>query len=172
MAIPKDNAQLENAVGYIAKNQIIDATLEVNEVKLKNLKAGLSEYENYASALLAKIPASYRDAAQNGAIAIEEFAGEADEKTVEAINKYREWAQKAADLKQQIEELEAEIADLAKQKFDNIVNDFDNMTGIIDAANDKLDAQISLMEDRGYVAAKEYYEAMAENTEERQKALI
>lgn len=165
------NAQLENAVGYQAQNQIIDAQLNINEVKLNNLEAGMAEYERYGSALLSKVPAAYQEAAKNGAIAIEEFAGEADEATLEAIKNYREWIQKAADLKQQIEETKTEIADLAKQKFDNLTTQFENEIGLIEAANDKLDAQISLMEDRGYVAAKEYYEMMAENTETRQEAL-
>lgn len=161
------NAQLENAVGYIAKNQIIDVILDVNNSKLNNLKKGLAEYERYASALLSKVPSQYRDAAQNGAIAIEEFAGEANEKTLEAIQNYREWAQKAADTKQQIEELKTEISDLAKQKFDNIIGQFENEIGLIEAATDKLDAQISLMEDRGYVASKEYYESMIKNTKQQ-----
>lgn len=166
------NAQLENAVGYQEQNQIIDAQLSINEVKLDNLEAGMKEYEEYGAALLSKVPEAYREAAQNGAIAIEEFAGEADEATLEAIKNYREWIQKAADLKQQIEETKTEIADLAKQKFDNLTTQFENEIGLIEAANDKLDAQISLMEDRGYVAAKEYYEMMAENTADRQEALI
>ena len=166
------NAQLENAVGYLAKNQIIDATLNINNTKLTNLEAGLAEYQEYASKLLSKVPSNYRAAAQNGAIAIEEFVGEADEATLEAINNYREWAQKVADLKQQIEELETEITNLAKQKFDNVVDQFDNQVSLIEAANDKLDAQISLMEDRGYVAAKEYYEAMAENTKDINAELV
>ena len=164
-------AKLENAVGYVSKNNIIDQMLGVNNSKLANLQGGLQEYTNYAAKLLGKIPAQYREAAQDGAIAITEFAGEADEATVEAINNYREWAQKVADLTQQIEELETEIADLAKQKFDNVTNQFENEISLIEAANDKLDAQISLMEDRGYIAAKEYYEAMAGNTAERQAAL-
>ena len=166
------NAQLENAVGYQAQNPIIDATIELNEVKLDNLEAGLSEYEQYASALLTKVPAEYRDAAQNGAIAIEEFAGEADEATLKAIQDYREWAQKAADVKQQIEEIEATNAALAKQKFDNVANQYDNQIGLIETANDKLDAQISLMEDRGYVAAKDYYEAMMGNTQDISAQLV
>lgn len=165
-------ATLENAVGHIAKNNIIDEIIGVNNVKLKNLIAGLEEYTRYADKLLNKVPAQYRDAVKNGSIAITEFAGEADEKTVEAINNYREWAQKAADLRQQIEELETEIADLAKQKFDNVSTEFENIISLTEAANDKLDAQISLMEDRGYVAAKEYYEAMAENTKDINAELI
>lgn len=165
------NAQLENAVGYVAKNQIIDTTLGVNNTKLTNLKAGMAEYERYTSQLLAKVPSQYRDAVQNGAIAITEFTGDANEETVEAINNYREWAQKVADLKQQIEELETEITELAKQKFDNVSDQYDNIVGVIENANEKLDAQISLMEDRGYVAAKQYYESMMVNTKEQAKEL-
>lgn len=166
------NAQLENAVGYIAKNQIIDATLNINNIKLNNLKAGLKEYTNYAAKLLAEVPSQYQEAAKNGAIAIEKFVGDADEKTLEAIKNYREWADKVADLTQQIEELDQEISNLAKQKFDNISDEFDNIVGLIGAANDKLDAQVSLMEDRGYVAAKEYYEAMVENTKQINEELV
>lgn len=166
------NAQLENAVGYLAKNQIIDATLNVNNSKLSNLQAGLAEYERYAAALLTKVPSNYRDAAQNGAIAIEEFIGKTDENTLKAIQDYREWIQKAADLRQQIEELKTEIADLAKQKFDNVATEFENIISLTEAANGKLDAQISLMEDRGYVAAKAYYESMAENTKDINAELV
>lgn len=166
------NAKLENAVGYTNKNSIIDQMLAINDSKLSNLTSGLKKYTDYTAGLLSKIPSQYREAAQNGAIAITEFAGEADEKTVEAINNYREWAQKVADLTQQIEELETEIADLAKQKFDNVATEFENIISLTEAANDKLDAQISLMEDRGYVAAKAYYEAMAENTKDINAELI
>ena len=165
-------AKLENAVGHIAKNNIIDQMLGVNNSKLKNLQSGLEKYTQHAAKLLGQIPAQYRDAAQDGSIAITEFAGDAGEKTVEAINNYREWAEKVADLTQQIEELGSEIADLAQQKFDNVADQFENQIDLIEAANDKLDAQISLMEDRGYVAAKEYYEAMSVNTKKTQEELV
>lgn len=165
------NAQLENAVGYANQNNIIDKMLSVNNNKLTNLQAGLAEYTKYAAKLLEKVPSQYQDAAQNGAIAITEFAGDADEETVNAINDYRDWADKVADLTQQIEELNAEIAELAKKKFDNVSNQFENVTSIIDNQNDKLEAQIDLMEDRGYVAAKKYYESMMVNTKQRSSEL-
>lgn len=165
------NAKLENAVGYANQNNIIDQMLSVNNNKLTNLKAGLAEYTKYAAKLLEKVPSQYQDAAQNGAIAITEFAGDADEETVNAINEYRDWADKVADLTQQIEELNAEIAELAKKKFDNVSNQFENVTSIIDNQNDKLEAQIDLMEDRGYVAAKKYYESMMINTKQRSSEL-
>ena len=165
------NANLENAVGYSEQNNIIDQILSVNNTKMSNLQSGLQEYANYAAKLLAEIPAQYQEAAQNGSIAITEFAGEADEKTVDAINNYRDWADKVADLTQQIEELKTEIASLAKQKFDNISSQYDNVIKLIEDATDKLDAQVDLMEDRGYVAAKQYYESMMENTKQQSAEL-
>lgn len=166
------NAKLENAVGYSNQNQIIDSMLSINNTKLANLQAGLKTYEDYANKLLKKVPSKYRKAAQDGSIAITEFAGKADEATVEAINNYREWAEKVADLTQQIEELETEIAELAKQKFDNVSDEYDNIVGLIENANEKLDAQVSLMEDRGYVASKNYYQAMIVNTQKQSAELI
>lgn len=165
------NAQLDNTVGYSAQNSIIDQLLGVSNTKMSNLQAGLQEYANYASKLLAEIPAQYQEAAQDGAIAITEFAGEADEATVDAINNYRDWADKVADLTKQIEELRTEIASLAKQKFDNVSNEYDNVIKLIEDATDKLDAQVDLMEDRGYVAAKQYYESMMENTKQQSAEL-
>lgn len=165
------NAQMENAVGYIAKNQIIDKSMALNNTKLYTLKSGMAEYERYAAQLLDKVPAQYRDAVQNGMISIDEFTGEANEETVEAINNYREWAQKVADLRQQIEELEGEIVELAKTKFDNVADEYDNIVGLIENANEKLEAQVSLMEDRGYVASTQYYESMMVNTRKIQDEL-
>lgn len=165
------NAKLENAVGYSAQNSIIDQILGVSNTKMSNLQAGLQEYANYAAKLLAEIPAQYQAAAQDGSIAITKFAGEADEATVEAINNYREWADKVADLTQRIEELKTEIADLAKQKFDNVSEQYDNIITLIENANEKLEAQVDLMEDRGYVAAKQYYESMIVNTKKQSAEL-
>ena len=166
------NAKLENAVGYSAKNTIIDQMLNVNKSKLSTLEKGVKLYKNYSNQLLNEIPSQYREMAKNGSIAITEFAGEADEKTVEAINNYRDWAQKVADLTQQMEELKTEISDLAKQKFDNVSDQYDNTITLIENQTEKLDDQVSLMEDRGYVAAKEYYEAMISSTKQQSSELV
>lgn len=161
------NANLENAVGYSAQNEIIDQMIETNKTLLENTQAGVAEYKRYVDALLQKVPEKYREPAQNGAIAVEEFAGEENEKTIEAINKYREWAQKYAELIQQMEEIETEIVSLAKQKFDNISTQYENEINLIENANEQLEAQVSIMEDRGYIAATEYYESMIANTKEQ-----
>lgn len=158
------NAKLENAVGIGAKGSLIDQLLNTDHYKLSKLAEGIKLYSDYAAKLLQEVPAQYRAMAQDGSVAITEFLGEANEETVEAINNYREWAQKVADLNQQLEETKTEIADLAKQKFDVVVDEYDNIISILEAQRDQFDAQISLMEDRGYVAAKIYYESMIQNT--------
>lgn len=158
------NAKIENAGTYAEKNNIIDQMIGVNKNKMNNLTAGIKKYSDYAAKLLADVPAKYRDAAQNGAISISEFAGEADEKTVEAINNYREWAQKVADLNQQLEETKTEIRDLAIQKFDNIHEFGDAKNAVEDSQTEKLQNAVDFDEERGMIADASHYAAMMENS--------
>lgn len=158
------NAQLENAGDYASKNNIIDQMMGVNTNKMANLMAGIQKYSDYAARLLADVPAQYREAAQDGAIAITEFVGEADEKTVEAIEKYREWAQKVADLKQELEGVKTELRELAIQKIDNIQEFGSSKTAIEDAQTEKLQNRVDLDEEKGLVTASAYYTAMMENS--------
>ena len=160
-------ASLENAAYYNKKNNIIDSIIDLNNTKLSNLKAGYEEYAEYAAKLLIKIPENLRDAAQNGAIAIEKFVGEADEATVEAINNYREWAQKAADLKQQAEEIISTIRDLAIDKFNNAKESGDVRITVEDSQTEKLQNAVDLIEDKGMIANQAYYTAMMENSNKK-----
>lgn len=160
-------AQLENAVGRSAQNAIINDMIDINETLYNNLAAGLNEYSNYASTLLAKIPAEYQEAAQNGAIAIEEFVGEANEETLEAIQNYRDWSDKVAELQVQMEELVSTIAELAKQRFDNISEEFENIISLFEGVEDRINAMISLVEESGYVASSLFYEEMTTSAQEQ-----
>lgn len=160
-------AKLENIAGFKGKNSLIEQMIQVNKGKLDTLRKGLKLYTDYANQLLSEIPAQYREMAQNGAVAIEEFASEADQSTLEAIQNYREWAENVADLQLQMEELATTIADLAKQKFDNIVDEFENIIGLFEGVNDRIDAMISLIEESGRVASTAYYEEMISSTNEQ-----
>lgn len=160
-------AQLENAVGRSAQNAIVNDMIDINETLYNNLAAGLNEYSNYASTLLAKIPAEYQEAAQNGAIAIEEFVGEANEETLEAIQNYRDWSDKVAELQVQMEELVSTIAELAKQRFDNISEEFENIISLFEGVEDRINAMISLVEESGYVASNLFYEEMTTSAQEQ-----
>lgn len=158
------NAKLENAVGISAKNSLLDEIINVDKSKLSTLKKGLDLYTDYADKLLEKVPEKYREIAKNGAVSIEEFAGDADEKTLEAINNYREWAQKVADLTQQMEELNTEISTLAKQKIDNIAEGYENKKSIQDIKIDQYDAYNGLLEtDVGFESASIYQAMIDEN---------
>lgn len=161
------NAKLENAVNYTHKNNIIDEIIGINNTKISNLTAGIKKYSDYAAKLLSKVPSQYREAAQNGAIAITDFAGEANEATVEAINNYRDWAQKVADLKQQLEEVKAEIKDLAIQKFDNAYNTGDIKSTIEDSKTEKLQTAVDYDEEKGLITSSAYYTAMMKNSNKK-----
>ena len=160
------NAKLENAVGISAKNSLLDQIINVNKSKLGTLKEGLDLYTDYSNKLLKEIPEKYRKMAQDGAVAIEEFAGDADKETLEAINNYREWSQKVADLVQQMEELNTEISTLAKQKIDNISEGYENKRSLHDSKIDQYDAYNALLEtDIGFESEKIYQAMINENNE-------
>lgn len=151
------NAEVENLVKVSDKNGKLTSVIDTNKYKLKELAEGLKLYSDYANELLQLVPQQYREAAQNGAVAIERFAGDAGEKTLEAINNYRTWAQNVADLKQQMVELNQTIVELAKQKFDNINDAYERQLGLTDAIADRIQAAIKLQEDKGNIATIEYY---------------
>ena len=158
------DSKLENAATYYDKNKIIDQMISVNNTKMNNLMAGLDEYSEYASRLLSEVPSKYRDAAQNGAIAIEEFEGEADEATVEAIKNYREWADKVADINKELEETKTRIRDLAINKFNNAYETGKVKATVEDSQTEKLQNRVDLDETRGLVTSDAYYVAMMENS--------
>lgn len=158
-------AQLENAIGATAKNKIIDSLIEVNQVKYENLIAGANEYYAYAKKLLGSVPAEFREAAQNGSIAITEFKGKVSEEGYNAIQEYREWVQKGADATQQAEEVITEIRSLAQQAFDNVSEEYDSKVSVPEAKNAKLEAAMNLAEEQGKPGSSLWYNAMRDNTE-------
>ena len=128
--------------------------------------SGAKKYYAFAETLLAKIPEEYRQAAQDGSIAIEEFAGDAGKETLEAIQKYREWVQKGADATQQAEETLTEIQNLAKQAIDNIAQEYENKASIPGIKLEQLEAYNALLETSVGAESKNVYNAMiAANSE-------
>jgi len=158
------SAKLENANGSKNQNVIIDDMIDLNKHLYDNLTAGASKYYEYAAKLLEKVPSEYRDAAQNGSIAIESFVGKVGESTLEAIQDYREWVQKGADATQQAEETLTEISSLAKQAIDNISADYENKRSSRDNTLEQYEAYNSLLEtDLGFESEKIYNAMIAEN---------
>ena len=163
--IGKLNSELENMTGYLDKNKKIDEIINASYGKKADLKAGADYYEQYAQKYLNQLSGDYRTFAQNGAIAVEDFAGEADEKTVEAINKYREYIQKSSDLRDQEEQLVYEIRQLSIQQIDNAQHTGDVKVAVEDSQTEKLQTAVDFDEARGIITDPNYYAAMMENSE-------
>lgn len=165
------SAKLDNTVGSDKQNVIVEDMIELNEKLYDNLLAGSDRYYSYAKTLLAKIPSQYREAVQNGAIAIEEFIGEVDEKTLEAIQEYRDWVQKGADATQQAEETLTEISSLAKQAIDNISDDYGNKNSIRDSEIEQLEAYNSLTAAKYGAESANIYKEIIKETNNNIKTL-
>lgn len=165
------SARLENSVGYSKQNKVVDEMLDLNEKLYDNLIAGANKYYEYAGTLLAKIPAQYRKAAQDGSIAIETFIGEVDEETYNAIQDFREWVQKGDDAVQQAEEVITEVSSLAKQAVDNIATDFGNKNSLRDSKIDQLDAYNALAETKYGAESEAIYQAIIKETNKNIKTL-
>ena len=166
-SLGKLSAELENAVGYAAKNNKIEAIIAKNREKLADSYAGADYYENYAQQYYDKIPSQYQEMAKNGEIAITDFAGKASDATLEAINKYREYIQKASDLRQQAEEVLTEIRDLAIQRIDNAYDDGSVRATVEDSQTGKLQNAVDYDEARGLITSDAYYTAMMENSNKK-----
>ena len=161
------HAQLENIVGATNQNNKIDEIIDLNQKLYDNLTAGAARYYSYAEKLLAKVPEEYREAAKNGTIAIEEFVGEVDEETLNAIKEYRDWVQKGDDATKQAEETLTEIANLAAQAIKNIGQEYDNKGSIPGGKQDQLDAYNELAEAKyGSESAEIYKEKIKLNDEQ------
>ena len=89
---------------------------------MANAQAAGTAYMQHMNKIFSKLtPAEqkkYGDALKNGTIAIEDFAGDAGEKTLGILQEYREYAGKYASANQTEEEAKREITNLQMQKFE------------------------------------------------------
>ena len=165
------NAQLENAVGIGAKKNVYYQILDTEYFKVKELNDGIKLYTDYSAKLLAKIPDQYKEMAKNGAVAITDFVGEANQEVVEAINNYREWASKVKDLNQQLEETKKQISETRVQIQEMVKTEYTNEIGLTTVKNDQIQSAIDLLEEQGERASDVFYKAMTENSNTQLKKL-
>lgn len=158
------NAKLENAVGISAKKGIYSEILNTEQFKLQELYEGIKLYSDYANKLLAKVPDQYKEMAKNGAVAITDFLGEANQEVVEAINNYREWANKVTDLNQQLEETKKNISDTHVEIQNMVKDEYDNRISLITAVNDRIQGTIDLLDEEGKRSSAVMYEEMIKNS--------
>lgn len=158
------NAKLENTVGISAKKGIYSEILNTEQFKLQELYEGIKLYSDYANKLLAKVPDQYKEMAKNGAVAITDFLGEANQEVVDSINNYREWAKKVTDLNQQLEETKKTIADTHVEIQNMLKDEYDNRISLITSVNDRIQDTIDLLDEEGKRSSAVMYEEMIKNS--------
>lgn len=170
-AISLLGSNLENVMGSFAKNQLIDAEVNLNAEKINNYTDALAMYTEKANQALASIPNDIAQKIQNGAVDLTTFIGDGNEEVVDAIKDYEQWTDKVADCKQELAELKEEIRQLELEKFNNIIEDFTNQFNIRDDASTLIDKQIALLQEAGQMIGESFYSAQIDQSKKQLELL-
>ena len=156
--------EIDNVLGSGAKNQLLDAQRSIYQEEVRNYEDAAAMYQEMANAYYEQIPDDFKEKIRDGAVAIDEFMGEADEATLETIKSYQEWANKVDDCNQTLAELKKKLRELELQKFNNIVDDFTKQFDIRGNAKDLIDKQIALFEEAGELVGEAFYREQISQT--------
>lgn len=154
------------------KDKYYDELVKAEKDKAATYKAAMNQYEDKAAELLKDIPKQYRDLAQNGGIAIEEFIGEQDQKTMDAISAYREWAQKADDAEVGYLEATSQAAAYRVEQLDDIATDFENLIAQIESQAGLVETHIDLIEESGNIVSEKFYKDLMDKTKQQRQELV
>lgn len=154
------------------KDNYYDQLVEAEKNKASTYLSAAEIYNNKAVELLKEVPEKYRDMAKNGAIAIEYFVGEDEQKTIDAINNYREWAQKADEAEVGYLESVAQAAAYRVEQLDDIATDFENLTNQIETQAGLVQSHIDLIEESGNIISEKFYEDLMKKTKEQRSELV
>lgn len=160
-------SNLENVTGSFAKNQLLDAEININAEKINNYTDALAMYTEKANEALSKLPSDIAEKIKNGAVAITDFVGDGNEEVVEAIEDYENWTDKIADCQQELAELKTTIRQLELDKFNNIIEEFTNQFDIRDDANSLIEKQIALLEEAGELIGESFYTAQIDQAQKQ-----
>lgn len=100
---------------------------------------------------------------QTGAIDISQY----DEATRELISDYKDWYSKALNCADAIDELHESLADLYSENFDNVQSDFESRLSQFDHLANSYNADIDMLEAKGYLATTTYYEGLKDVEKQR-----
>ena len=165
--ISEKTAELETVIDDTSKldlkKKLSNEIIGYYRQQSTSAKQAADYYSNEAAKILSQIPDKYKNAIKNGTL---DIATISDDSLRDLLSKYRDYVDKASDYTEKYWSTLEEIANKAKEQFDSVSDDYENKISLIRNANDQLDAQVSLMEERGYVASEKYYEQMIKNSSE------
>lgn len=90
-----------------------------------------------------------------------------DENLKEKVDQYQDWYEKALNCRDAVIELTEKESELYKQRFDNVSAKFEGYLGVIEHEKNMLDEFIAQSEAHGWITSQKYYEALAQNTNNR-----
>lgn len=169
--ISKTSAELTNYVDDTSsisqKNSAYDKLVNAEKEKAQTYFQAAEYYNKKAAELLEKVPESYREKAQNGAIDIKDFVGESQGKIAEAIQNYRDMANKADGAESSYLESIAQQATYRVEQLEDIASDYDNIVNYIGKESTLIQAQMDLVEASGERLSADYYDELIQNTKEQ-----
>lgn len=163
---------LDDTSHIIKKDNYYDQLVEAEKNKADTYLSAAEGYNKKAAELLKEVPEKYRDMAKNGALVIEDFVGEDEQKTIDAINNYREWAQKADEAEVGYLESVAQAAAYRVEQLDDIATDFENLTNQIETQAGLVQSHIDLIEESGNIVSEKFYKDLMKKTKEQRSELV
>ena len=164
-------ANLDNVTGSFAKNNLIDAELDVTEEKFKNYSDALNMYTQKANDALSKLPADIAAKVKDGAVDLTTFIGDGNKEVVEAIKDYEQWADKVSDCKQELAELRTAIRQLELEKFNNIMEDFTSQFDLHEDGKELISKQVDLLKEAGQLIGESFFTTQIDQSK-KQLALL
>lgn len=149
---------MENVLGAKAKNTLLSGQADILTSEINDYTKAIAMYSTKADESLAGLDDSLIYKIKNGVVELTDFTGANGEKVVEAMEKYKGWADKVEECKNKINELKKEIAQIELQKFNNIADQYTNRYDLYGNYIDIIDKQIGLLEESGELVGKEFYE--------------
>ena len=173
--ISKTSAELVNLVDDTTtvgnKDSLYDKLVEQEKLKEDTYSKAIDVYNKKAQEFYNKIPEKYRDMAQNGALAIEDFVGENESKHAEAINSYREWATKAHEAEVGALESITQQAAYRVDQLNDIADDYENIVGLLESKSGLIQSHMDLIEESGERLGASGYTELMKLTEDQKGKL-
>lgn len=170
-AVSHLKATMDNVTGSSAKNNLIDAELNIAGEKFKNYADAIAMYTVKANEAFSKLPADIASKVKDGAVALTDFIGDGNKDVVEAVKDYESWSDEIAECKNELEELKTTIRQLELDKFNNIMEDFTDRFNIRDNSKDLISKKIDLLKEAGELIGESYYKAQIDQSKKQLELL-
>ena len=151
---------------FTTRNEKLKEEMKLVEEELGVQEKAIEIYKKEAEAI--GLSQEYMTKVQEGKLEIEDIT---DEELHEKIQEYQELWEKMLDCNQSVEELKEKLGELARAEFDLVIEEFDLLLAEIEDSTSMLEGALDIVEARGYLASKAYYENLMKVEQDHIKML-